>query len=117
MTARARLRLFRFSLVGAIGIAVQLGMLAALVAMKMNYLLATGLAVEAAVLHNFLWHQRYTWADRAGSTVALSSQQRLNLHRRQSRVNALAGRMVAFARAARQPRNHLSMLRGQLHGK
>ena len=30
----------------------------------LGYLLATTLAVEAAVLHNFLWHERYTWADR-----------------------------------------------------
>jgi len=30
----------------------------------MNYLLATGLAVEMAVIHNFLWHERFTWADR-----------------------------------------------------
>jgi putative flippase GtrA len=44
-----------------------LGALAALIAMKMNYLLATGMAVEAAVLHNFLWHQRFTWRDRTGS--------------------------------------------------
>lgn len=22
------------------------------------------MAVEAAVIHNFLWHERYTWADR-----------------------------------------------------
>ena len=30
----------------------------------MNYLLATALAVEAAVLHNFFWHERFTWVDR-----------------------------------------------------
>jgi len=30
----------------------------------MDYLLATGLAVEIAVIHNFLWHERFTWADR-----------------------------------------------------
>jgi putative flippase GtrA len=29
-----------------------------------DYLLATGLAVEIAVIHNFLWHERFTWADR-----------------------------------------------------
>ena len=29
----------------------------------MNYLPATALAVEAAVLHNFLWHERWTWYD------------------------------------------------------
>ena len=32
----------------------------------LHYLLATGLAVEVTVLHNFLWHERWTWADRAG---------------------------------------------------
>jgi putative flippase GtrA len=30
----------------------------------MSNLLATTLAVEAAVLHNFLWHERFTWPDR-----------------------------------------------------
>lgn len=58
-------RLAKFSLVGGIGIGVQLVALAALVAMKLNYLLATALAVECAVLHNFLWYQRFTWSDRA----------------------------------------------------
>jgi putative flippase GtrA len=71
----AYLRVLKFSLVGGLGVAVQLGMLAALTAMKINYLLATALAVEAAVIHNFLWHQRFTWADRAtgmhDSVVAL----------------------------------------------
>jgi putative flippase GtrA len=67
MTANSHLRLLRFSLVGAVGVGVQLGVLATLIAMKMNYLLATGMAVEAAVLHNFLWHQRFTWRDRTGS--------------------------------------------------
>ncbi len=67
MSNPAYLRLLKFSLVGAMGIAVQLGALAALTAIKMNYLLATALAVEAAVIHNFLWHQRFTWADRARS--------------------------------------------------
>ena len=35
---------------------------------KLNYLPATALAVEAAVLHNFVWHERFTWADRASVT-------------------------------------------------
>jgi putative flippase GtrA len=30
----------------------------------MNYLLATALAVEVTVLHNFFWHERFTWGDR-----------------------------------------------------
>ena len=35
--------------------------------MHLNYLIATALAVETAVIHNFLWHERFTWADRAGA--------------------------------------------------
>jgi putative flippase GtrA len=34
----------------------------------LDYLTATALAVEAAVLHNFVWHERWTWRDRAGSS-------------------------------------------------
>jgi putative flippase GtrA len=58
-------RCLRFNLVGAIGIVVQLAMLFLLKSIfHCNYLLATGFAVEAAVINNFLWHERYTWADR-----------------------------------------------------
>jgi putative flippase GtrA len=34
----------------------------------LSYLFATALAVEAAVVHNFVWHERYTWADRVKPT-------------------------------------------------
>jgi putative flippase GtrA len=57
-------RWLRFNLVGATGIVVQLAMLFLLRSiLHCNYLLATGFAVEAAVVNNFLWHERYTWAD------------------------------------------------------
>ena len=29
-----------------------------------HYLLATFTAVELAIVHNFLWHERWTWSDR-----------------------------------------------------
>jgi len=58
-------RWLRFNVVGAIGIVVQLAMLFLLKNIfHRNYLVATGFAVEAAVVNNFLWHERYTWADR-----------------------------------------------------
>jgi putative flippase GtrA len=58
-------RWLKFNAVGGIGILVQLGTLALLTnGLRVNYLLATALAVEAAVIHNFLWHERFTWADR-----------------------------------------------------
>jgi len=62
-------RWLKFNAVGAIGIAVQLAVLALLKSdLGLNYLLATALAVEAAVLHNFFWHERFTWADRRAQT-------------------------------------------------
>ncbi|HEV2714509.1 MAG TPA: GtrA family protein, partial [Terriglobales bacterium] len=58
-------RWLKFNFVGLIGIGVQLLTLALLKSgLHLNYLLATGLSVETAVLHNFLWHERFTWADR-----------------------------------------------------
>jgi putative flippase GtrA len=58
-------RWLKFNTVGAIGIAVQLTALALLRGLLgVNYLMATALAVEAAVLHNFVWHERWTWRDR-----------------------------------------------------
>lgn len=60
-------RTAKFVLVGAIGIAVQLGVLEALTTLGCDYMWATGLAIEAAVLNNFMWHERFTWRDRADS--------------------------------------------------
>jgi putative flippase GtrA len=60
----------RFVWVGAGGFAVQGLALYALAAAGLPYLLATALAVEAAIVHNFLWHERWTWADRAGEREA-----------------------------------------------
>jgi putative flippase GtrA len=57
-------RFLRFNGVGVAGFALQLGVLALLLRFGVHYLAATALAVEAAVLHNFLWHERWTWMDR-----------------------------------------------------
>ena len=59
------LRWVKFNAVGAIGVGVQVAVLAGLRSgLGMGYLSATALAVEAAVIHNYLWHDRFTWADR-----------------------------------------------------
>jgi len=66
-------RFARFSLVGAGGVLVQTVTLAVLLRVAgMHYLLATALAVELSVLHNFIWHRRWTWADRPGASAALA---------------------------------------------
>jgi putative flippase GtrA len=65
-------RFLRFNGVGVAGFALQITLLSVLVYLGVHYLVATALAVEAAVLHNFFWHERWTWADRpAGGRARL----------------------------------------------
>jgi len=65
-------RWLKFNAVGAIGILVQLASLAVLAGLlKLHYLLATALAVETAVLHNFVWHCRWTWKERTRGRASL----------------------------------------------
>ena len=55
----------KFNFVGGIGIGVQFFALFLLKSvLHFNYLAATAIAVEAAVVHNFVWHEQFTWADR-----------------------------------------------------
>ncbi len=55
----------KFNLVGGIGIAVQFVALFLIRSVfRFNYLVATAVAVEAAVVHNFVWHEQFTWVDR-----------------------------------------------------
>jgi putative flippase GtrA len=69
---RARLTLRRsavFSVVGLFGIPVQVAALWLLKGrLGVPLLVATFLATEIAVLHNFVWHVHWTWADRPAST-------------------------------------------------
>ena len=55
-------RFVRFNIVGIFGFILQLSVLVALDSLGVPLLVATVLAVEAAILHNFAWHERWTWA-------------------------------------------------------
>ena len=72
----------KFNFVGGIGIGVQF---AALFLVKsvlhFDYLAATAIAVEAAVVHNFVWHEQFTWVDRARGNVGPGARWRRSLHR------------------------------------
>jgi putative flippase GtrA len=66
-----RTRWTAFVAVGVLGFAVQLGALLLLARSGVPTLVATACAVEAAILHNFLWHERWTW--RSGATASAAS--------------------------------------------
>lgn len=70
-----------FNAVGAVGVAVQLGVLTGLLRwFGTDYLLATALAVEAALLHNFAWHQRWTWRDRPARSARAVGARLVRFH-------------------------------------
>lgn len=70
----------KFNLVGAMGMAVQLASLGLLNRFfGGRCLCASAAAVELAVLHNFVWHVRFTWRDRRGSSAWGSQLVRFHL--------------------------------------
>jgi putative flippase GtrA len=74
------LRWCKFNVVGAMGMAVQLAALAFFNrCMTGHYLYASAAAIELTLLHNFLWHRRYTWRDRRAATKPLHQFLRFQL--------------------------------------
>lgn len=70
----------KFNLVGAVGMAVQLCVLALLTRLTPgHYLLASAAAVELTLLHNFAWHISYTWRDRRDHSTRLTQLIRFHL--------------------------------------
>jgi putative flippase GtrA len=93
------LRWARFNGIGAIGAAVQLVVLTFLVqGTGVHYLVAAAVAVEAAVLHNFVWHQRFTWADRPAAGARATGLRLLRFHLLNGTVS-LAGNLIVMALA------------------
>jgi putative flippase GtrA len=104
----------RFNLVGAVGMAVQLGTLALLDHVwPGHYLWATAAALEATLLHNFVWHLNYTWRDRRRHAGVLG--QCLRFHLANGAVSlvgnlALMRLLVEGARMPVLPANALAIL-------
>ena len=70
----------KFNLVGAIGVAVQLAALALFNRLAPgHYLVATAVAIELTLLHNFVWHLHFTWRDRRNDSAVLAQLVRFHL--------------------------------------
>ena len=84
-------RFLKFAAAGAGGFVLQIAVVGALAerASGLHYLAATAIGVEAAILTNFLWHDRWTWRDRPAPTardrwLRLAAFQCRDRHRRRS---------------------------------
>lgn len=79
--AQAGRRWLIFNGVGLLGACLQLAVLAALLAATAGHeLAATAVAVEAALLHNLWWHERWTWRDRPAAGRRARLQRALRFH-------------------------------------
>jgi putative flippase GtrA len=65
--------------VGLLGFGLQIAALAALTSLaRWHWLPATLASVELAIVHNFFWHERWTWGDRTGGRALRSRFLRFN---------------------------------------
>jgi putative flippase GtrA len=86
-----------FNGVGVLGVGVQLGTLGLLVhGADVHYLAATAIAVETAVLHNFAWHQRWTWQDRQSLSTRATVARLVRFHLLNGTVS-LVGNLAVMA--------------------
>lgn len=105
MSASA-LRWIRFNLVGGLGVGVQLMLLAFLNrGGRLPYLSATALAVEFTVLHNFAWHERFTWRDRSNEGSRSIVRRLIRFHASNGLVSIIGNilLMAVFAGKLRLP--------------
>jgi putative flippase GtrA len=59
----------RYNTIGVMGVGVQISVLILLRNLfEMNYFVATLIAVQCALIHNFFWHQRWTWRSQRSLT-------------------------------------------------
>jgi putative flippase GtrA len=97
-------RWVKFNLVGAMGMGVQLAVLAWLNRwMGGHYLCASAAAIEVTLLHNFAWHTQYTWRDRREDATRLRQFVRFHLSNGVVSMLGNLALMRLFVHAARMP--------------
>ena len=89
------IRFMRFLAAGVCGFIVQIAVLAALTqAFGIHYVLATILAVEAAIVVNFAWHEHWTWGARVQGCKGAGVLRRLLSFNALTAVTSIIGGVV-----------------------
>jgi putative flippase GtrA len=87
----------RFIAVGVVGFVVQLAVLAGLTRLGAPWVAATVMAVEAAIVHNFVWHRSWTWRDRRSEATGLHWLLEFAKFNGGTAVTSLAGNLGVMA--------------------
>lgn len=99
-------RWVKFALIGGLGLVIQLGLIQALTAITSNYMAATAMAVEFTILHNFIWHEKFTWRERATAGFSGKLQRALRFHVTNG-VISIAGNLILMRLFAGQMEMHV----------
>jgi putative flippase GtrA len=73
-----------------------------------DYLIATGLAVETAVIHNFLWHERFTWRDRPSAHLTQSLARFIRFNATNGAVSILGNLLIMRALVGQMQMNYIA---------
>jgi putative flippase GtrA len=91
------MRFGRFNLVGLMGAAWQLLLIWALTKrLHVAAFVATAIAVEIVVLHNFAWHERFTWADRHAGGIRQSAIRLVRFHAGNGLVSLIGNTILMY---------------------
>jgi dolichol-phosphate mannosyltransferase len=99
MTSPGRLlaRFGKFNLVGLLGTALQLLLLYVLTKrFHTSAVAATPVAVEIVVLHNFAWHERFTWRDRQLKSLRQRTARLWRFHAGNGLTSLLGNTVLAY---------------------
>jgi putative flippase GtrA len=90
-------RFGKFNLVGCLGAALQLLLMTLLTRhFDLPSTIATPIAVELTVLHNFIWHECFTWRDRADSESSRVWDRLCRLHAANGAVSLLGNMLLMY---------------------
>ena len=87
----------RFNLVGLLGAVVQLLVYYLVMrGLDLPAAAASAIAVEIALLHNFFWHERFTWRGRGPAALAYRALRLWRFHVGNGLVSLSANALVAY---------------------
>jgi putative flippase GtrA len=90
-------RFCRFNLVGLMGASWQLLLIWALTkGLHVAASVATAIAVEIVVLHNFLWHERFTWPERMTKATGQRSIRLARFHAGNGLVSLIGNTILMY---------------------
>jgi putative flippase GtrA len=90
-------RIGRFGLVGLMGAFLQILLISFLTKrLGVGSPAATAIAVEITILHNFIWHQRFTWSERGAANLRQATARLARFHAGNGLVSLVGNTVLMY---------------------